>query len=124
MRPYNQNYRKRKCATPYKRMCIFALAFWRLACLKVVVGQYTMRVGIPQCRDARLERPLNQWVKKHNHLSLTSHRTHEPCVPTINYRKCRKRNPLKKKSPLSFAHIKNKHYLCTDIDRVAFLVIW
>ena len=33
--------------------------------------QYTMRVCIPQCRDARLERPLNRKVeKKHNHLSL------------------------------------------------------
>ena len=45
-------------------------------------------------------------------------------VPTTHITENANAHPPKKKSPLSFAHIKNKHYLCTDIDRVAFLVIW
>ena len=47
-----------------------------------------------QCRDARLERPLNQWVKKHNHLSLTSHRTQHAASLQPKLPKTQMRNPL------------------------------
>ena len=48
-----------------------------------------------QCRDTRLECPLNRQVeKKHNHLSLTKHRTRHAVFLHLKLPKTQMRNPL------------------------------
>ena len=59
------------------------------------------------CRDTACRVRSNvRLKKKHNFLSLTSHRTHETCVPTLNYRKC-KYATHKKVKPYTTSHCRD-----------------